>query len=193
MKTARYLWPVWEAVTAKLSVTLVAPAMSAQVLPSLLTCHCTVGAGDPEAVAVKVASDPEHTVWSTGWAVIAGATTHGFSGEDVLRGFGAPAPKSARLLSVSAHPELLRSKAVVLEVVGAAAPSKKLAVPHPTRSTIIASCAGVHGVDPPLQASPMAELTRITFPAVADMAVVPLASGDGSKAPIAPPEASCTR
>src|SRR5919204_4288498 len=45
-----------------------------------------------------------------------------------VRGAGAPAVKSAPLLSVSWQPELLRKSAVVFEIVGAgAAPSKKFA------------------------------------------------------------------
>jgi hypothetical protein len=43
-------------------------------------------------------------------------------------------------------------------------PSKKLAPPYPTRSTINASCAGEHAVDPPLQATLVVEFARITLP-----------------------------
>ena len=43
------------------------------VPPSALTCHCTVGAGDPLAEAVKVALLPAATVWSTGLPITAGA------------------------------------------------------------------------------------------------------------------------
>src|ERR671937_302530 len=49
-------------------------------------------------------------------------------GVRVVRGAGAPATKSAPLLSVSWQPPLLRKSAVVFEIVGAAeAPSKKFA------------------------------------------------------------------
>src|SRR5437660_649193 len=41
--------------------------------PSVLTCHCTVGAGVPLAAAVKVALLPAHTVWPVGWVVMPGA------------------------------------------------------------------------------------------------------------------------
>src|SRR5262249_8228980 len=46
-------------------------------------------------------------------------------------------------------------------------------------------------VDPPLHASPVVEVTTTTLPAVADMLVVPTASGAGSGTPLTPP-ASCT-
>src|SRR5438876_11432629 len=49
-----------------------------------------------------------------------------------VRGAGAPAVKSAPLLSVSWQPEFLRESAVVFEIVGAAAaPSKKFAPSEP--------------------------------------------------------------
>src|SRR5438128_8237511 len=49
-------------------------------------------------------------------------------GVSIVRGAGAPATKSAELLSVSWQPPLLRKSAVVFEIVGAAAaPSKKFA------------------------------------------------------------------
>ena len=47
----------------------------------------------------------------------------------LLRGAGVPALKLAALLSVSVQPTAPRNKAVVLVKVGAAVPSKKLAVP----------------------------------------------------------------
>ena len=51
-----------------------APAISVQVWPlSVLTCHCTVGAGLAAAVAVKLAVPPTPTVVSAGWAVMLGA------------------------------------------------------------------------------------------------------------------------
>src|SRR5262245_39592032 len=59
---------------------------------------------------------------------------HRFSAEAVLRGLGAPAVKSALLLSVSLQPPLLRESAVVALIVGAGpVPSKKFAplVPVP--------------------------------------------------------------
>ena len=53
---------------------LVAPARFEKVAPpSVLTCHWTVGAGLPEAVAVKEAELPAQTVLLAGLAVITGA------------------------------------------------------------------------------------------------------------------------
>ena len=48
--------------------------MLVQVLPFVLTCHCTVGAGAPEAAAVNEAVAPTFTVAFSGWVVKAGAT-----------------------------------------------------------------------------------------------------------------------
>lgn len=45
------------------SVVLVAPEMSLKVAPpSVLTCHCTVGAGEPVAAALNDADCPDVTV-----------------------------------------------------------------------------------------------------------------------------------
>ena len=97
------------------------------------------------------------------------------SGEEVLRGFTAPAVKSAALLSVSVQPPLLRMVAVVLE--GAAAgpePSKQLAfVAKPTKSMIWAPLGQA-----PLRA--VVELTRAALPPVPAMRILPMASGVGS-------------
>jgi len=41
--------------------------------PLVLTCHWTVGVGLPVAAAVKLAVEPELTVWLEGLCVIAGA------------------------------------------------------------------------------------------------------------------------
>src|SRR5882672_11136998 len=110
-----------------------------------------------------------------------------------FRGLGAPVAKSARLLSVSVQPLLVRKPAVVLLSVGAAAPSKKLAFPYPTKSMILASSAAGQGVEPPLQASPVVVLTNATLPAPALMVMVPVTSGVGNATPIAPPDASFIR
>src|SRR3954471_17676897 len=89
------------------------------------------------------------TVTSVPGAGLAGVVATAMRGEpardtDVFLGVGAPAVKSALLLSVSVHPPFLRSAAAVAEIVGAwPVPSKKFAplepVPYPTRSTIDAS------------------------------------------------------
>ena len=53
---------------------------------------------------------------------------HLFVGDDVLRGFGGPALKSAELLSVSVHPSPPRRSAVVVLGAGAGLVSEQLAV-----------------------------------------------------------------
>jgi hypothetical protein len=74
VKTARYLFPLCAAVTAvEVNVADVAPPTLLNVTPlSVLTCHCTVGAGLPLAAAVKLALLPAVTVWFAGFIVIAG-------------------------------------------------------------------------------------------------------------------------
>src|SRR5213594_3519011 len=63
VNTARYLLPLCDKVVAKLSVVEVAPERLLKVTPpSVLTCHCTVGVGEPVAAAVKVAVSPAFTV-----------------------------------------------------------------------------------------------------------------------------------
>src|SRR5262245_51573148 len=109
------------------------------------------------------------------------------SADAVFRGAGAPAAKSLALLSVSVQPWLARWAEVVFESVGAGAPSEKFAPSYPIRSTICASCKAEQGVEPPLQVSPVVVVARITFPPVALMLTVPVASGVGSGEPVAPP------
>jgi hypothetical protein len=73
VKTALYRFPFCDAVVAKLNVTMVAPAKLVNVTPAfVLTCHCTVGAGDPVAAAVKVAMAPANTDTFVGFVVITG-------------------------------------------------------------------------------------------------------------------------
>lgn len=49
--------------TVNVSVVEVAPGRSVNVVPpSVLTCHCTVGAGEPVAAALKDADCPDVTV-----------------------------------------------------------------------------------------------------------------------------------
>src|SRR5262245_18869941 len=90
---------------------------------------------------------------------------HGFFVEAVFRGLGTPSEKSPPLLSVSVHPKFALNTAVMLVVVGPGpAPSKKFAPSHPTRSTIVASAEGKHGVELPLQPKGVVVLTTATFP-----------------------------
>ena len=85
--------------------------------------------------------------------------------------------KSALLLSVSVHPLPPRMAAVVLERAGVGAVSEKFALPKPTVSTI--DPVHVTPLAPLLHVTAVALLTRKTLPAVADMEIVPVASGVG--------------
>src|ERR1700735_186393 len=51
----------------------VAPAKFAKAPPPVLTCHCTVGVGEPDATAVNVAIAPAVTDRFVGLEVIVGA------------------------------------------------------------------------------------------------------------------------
>jgi hypothetical protein len=75
VNTARYWLPFCPAVTATTdNVAEVAPEIFVNVVPPfVLTCHCTVGVGDPLAAAVNVAVAPALTVAFAGLVVIAGA------------------------------------------------------------------------------------------------------------------------
>ena len=102
-------------------------------------------------------------------------------------GFGVEVVKSFALFAESVQPELARTIAVELLGAPAAESSKQLTLlPYPTRSTIFTS---------PGQApfSAVVVFTSATLPAVAASAIDPLASGEGSAIPFAPPEASWTR
>ena len=94
--------------------------------------------------------------------------------EAVWRGFGAPAVKSRAFWSVSVQPLLFLSTAFVL--LGADVgpePSKQFAVdPYPTKSWMLAPA----GQEP---VRVVVVLTSATLPAVADIAIEPLASGVG--------------
>src|SRR6266478_4663956 len=71
VNTARYWYPFCDKVVVKLRVVEVAPETLLNVTPpSVLTCHCTVGVGEPVAAAVKVAVWPAVTVWLPGCAVM---------------------------------------------------------------------------------------------------------------------------
>jgi hypothetical protein len=63
VNTARYLFPFCAAMVVNVSVVEVAPVTLLKVTPpSMLTCHCTVGAGFPLAAAVKLTLLPAVTV-----------------------------------------------------------------------------------------------------------------------------------
>ena len=63
VNTARYRFPFCDEAVVKLRVVEVAPETLLNVTPpSVLTCHCTVGVGEPVAAAVKVAVWPAVTV-----------------------------------------------------------------------------------------------------------------------------------
>jgi hypothetical protein len=63
VNTARYRFPFCDNAVAKLRVVEVPPETLLNVAPpSVLTCHCTVGVGEPVAAAVKVAVCPAVTV-----------------------------------------------------------------------------------------------------------------------------------
>src|SRR5437899_5799623 len=73
VNTARYWFPFCDKAVVKLRVVEVAPETLLNVPPpSVLTCHCTVGVGEPVAAAVKVAVWPALTVWFAGCVVIVG-------------------------------------------------------------------------------------------------------------------------
>jgi len=76
VNTARYWLPFCAKAVAKLRVVEVAAEMLLNVTPlSALTCHCTVGVGEPVAATVKVAVWPAATVWFPGCVVIVGYAT----------------------------------------------------------------------------------------------------------------------
>ena len=63
VNTARYWVPFCDKVVVKLRVVEVAPETLLNVEPpSVLTCHCAVGVGEPVAAAVKVAVWPAPAV-----------------------------------------------------------------------------------------------------------------------------------
>jgi hypothetical protein len=63
VNTARYRFPFCDKAAVKLRVVEVAPETLLNVAPpSVLTCHCAVGVGEPVAAAVKVAIWPAVTV-----------------------------------------------------------------------------------------------------------------------------------
>jgi hypothetical protein len=66
---------VWVALVAPLPVVTLAQV----VPPSVLTCHCRVGAGVPVAATVKLAVAGSVTATSDGWVVKLGATGAGLT------------------------------------------------------------------------------------------------------------------
>jgi len=73
VKTARYWLPFCELCTVKVRLAEVAPLTFVQFTPSVLLCHCTVGAGAPLAAAVKLTLWPAIALWLAGLVVTAGA------------------------------------------------------------------------------------------------------------------------
>lgn len=104
----------------------------------------------------------------------------------VLRGPGEPVAKSELLLSVSVQPPEARALDVVFECADSAVPSKLLAPPYPTKSTILE-----FGKQSPLelpQDNVVVSFESATLPPETDMFVVPLASVAGSAKPHGLPE-----
>jgi hypothetical protein len=132
--------------------------------------------------------EPTLTVATAGVTVTVVTGPAGGAPTALLRGLGAPVVKSARLLSVSWRPSILRSAAVVLLRVGVGAfPSAQfVVVPKPTKSST---------APPSGQAVASASVARTsaTFPAVALIGIVPVASGVGSGVVPPAPCACCTR
>jgi hypothetical protein len=73
VKSARYWLPLCDADAENDRFVDVAPPILFQSDPPLvLTCHCTVGVGEPLAAALNVAVPPVQTDWFDGFAVIPG-------------------------------------------------------------------------------------------------------------------------
>ncbi len=127
--------------------------------------------------------------WQAGSAgVAAQSTTGGVTGPRGAFGVGASTVKSAALFPVLDAAEL-RWSDVVFDGVGAGpAPAKSVAVPYPTKSTTpaTASQSDEHVREVVL-------FTSATLPAVADMGMVPIASGAGSGVEPPAPASSWTR
>ena len=60
--TARYCLLLSAAFAVNVKEPFVAPLISFQVVPFVLSCHCTVGAGVPSAADVKLTLAPAHSV-----------------------------------------------------------------------------------------------------------------------------------
>ena len=70
--TARYCLLSSAVVVVNDNVPEVALVMLFQLVPLVLSCHCTVGIGLPLAAELKLAVKPEHLVCDTGCVVTAG-------------------------------------------------------------------------------------------------------------------------
>jgi hypothetical protein len=106
----------------------------------------------------------------------------------LLRGFTVPVVKSAALLSVSVAPFPARKSEAVADGAGAApVPSNASAVPYPTKSATFAAPAGLS------TAKTVVVDVTATLPAVADIEIVPVASGVGRLVVPPVPAASCTK
>jgi len=106
---------------------------------------------------------------------------HTLRADELFLGFGVAVEKLAELLLESVHPfAALKTASVADGAAVGPVPSKQFAVdPKPTKS--ITPAVG-HA---PVSATVLE--TNAIFPAVADMAIVPVASGVGSATPLAPP------
>ena len=69
---ARYCLLLSAVVVTNDNVAFVAPVIFVQVVPFVLSCHCTVGVGVPLAAELKPAFIPAHLVWDVGCVVIVG-------------------------------------------------------------------------------------------------------------------------
>src|SRR5215208_6559446 len=178
-----------------LSVHVVGPPLTAAVWPPLIeqvmSYQVPVTLTGSLKVIVTFAFTAAPASSSTGVV----ETTVGAASAPVVRGLGVAAVKSSALSSVSVAPLPARKSARTMLIVGAAPPpSKKFApdvpVPYPTRSTILASAAAGHGVEPPLQPRGVSPLTSATLPAPAAIAIgsPSVMFGSGSGAPLIPPD-----
>ncbi|HEY3138799.1 MAG TPA: hypothetical protein VGL29_22440, partial [Blastocatellia bacterium] len=130
-----------------------------------------------ESVALtgSLASVPAVVARPGGQSVVIGALLlQTFAGEELFRGLGDPALKSDELLSVSVQPFAFLSTALVLLGAGVGPePSKQFApLPNPTRSIIETELGQA-----PLSAVVL--FTNATLPALALIAILPVASGVG--------------
>lgn len=147
--------------------------------PALETLPCVWGLLSPlNTSSYKVANDHR-----TSFAEL--DDTHAVLIVAVLRGFGAPSWKSSTLFPPLVQPLIRRSTAFVFPGAGADPLPRKhdVVLPYPRKSTMLSPMG--HAPD-----SAVRSLTSATFPPLALIAIVPLASGDGSCSPAAPADPS---